>query len=676
LVGLLLAALSYLSYQRMAWESFLHQRFVSERFVTAIEGALLKFIEEEELRPFDHYSFFTATTSEITNNQAFQRSPLAGLNADDSARGIVGYFQIDPDGRFSSPLLPESGGTAPPPVSFAASEQAERKAAVDKLRAILMSVQPAGAVPRSLGSGGILAERGVANYSDGGLPSSASDSKGSAVLSQDLLLEPRASTPERERKIIAGYDQRQLKSVEQGLGGVSSDLDGASSEKMRISGGKLGAARKELSNSLVLKPAMPSAKSAASADSLNVISFEAEIDPLQARMIDDQHLLLFRKAWRNERRYIQGVVVRQRDFVERVVQEKIAESQMLRGSSITFAPEGGDAIAFEYKPSRVSSYERASSSVALTLSNSYYKDGQVPTSAGSVLLYQATLRAPLDLYSVFIGIDRIPLPPGGGVLALVAVILSCVIAAGFFALYRLGYQHITLAQKRLDFVSSVSHELKTPLTSIRMYSELLKNDWVQGDDKRQGYYEYIFQESERLSRLISNVLQLSRISSKTEAAVLESRSVTDSLRMLHSKVETLISSAKFTLTLVEPPGASSIMIRVDEDALAQIAINLVENAVKFSRLVERREVQLGFEHTPGSRHVTFFVRDFGPGVPRSERRRIFELFYRSEDELTRQTNGTGIGLALVKELARRMGATVDYRPKEPGSEFRVVFEIQ
>jgi signal transduction histidine kinase len=145
------------------------------------------------------------------------------------------------------------------------------------------------------------------------------------------------------------------------------------------------------------------------------------------------------------------------------------------------------------------------------------------------------------------------------------------------------------------------------------------------------------------------------------------------LHAVQSKVETITSSAGFSLTTVGPSTSSSITINVEDDAFVQIAINLVENAVKFSRLVERREVQIGFEISPGSQGAIFFVRDFGPGVPRSERRKIFELFYRREDELTRQTNGTGIGLALVKELARRMHATVDYRSKDPGSEFRVSF---
>ncbi len=677
LVGLLLTTVAYLSYERMRRESFLHQRFIGELFVTALEGAFLKFIEEEELRPFDHYSFFTATRSEITNDQAFQRSPLASESSYDTSRGVVGYFQIDPQGRFSSPLLPESGSSTQAAVTFSESEQVKRAATVNDLHTILLKTQAVGAARGTVVSKPVSAESGATDYPGASQPSAASGSLASDVLSQELLLESRTSLPKSEQEIISGYDRRQLRAAEQQLGGgASSDFDGAPRQRGTGLGDKLGSVRKELSNSLVLKPPTQNTESRGADDRLSVISFEAEIDPLQARMIDDQHLLLFRKAWRDGRRYIQGVIVRQRVFIESVVREKVSESQMPRGTSITFVPRGGDVISFEYSAASGSSYDPLSRSAAMTLTDRVYDNTGAITSGGAVLLYQATLRAPLELYSLSIAIDRIPLPPGGSTLALVTLVLGCVIAFGFFTLYRLGHQHINLAQKRLDFVSAVSHELKTPLTSIRMYSEMLKNDWVQGEDKRRSYYEYIFQESERLSRLISKVLQLSRISSKTDATVLELRSITDALKMLHPKVESLVTSAGFNLTLVESPSGSSATIRVDEDSLAQIAINLVENAVKFSRLVERREVQIGFEHTPGSQHITFFVRDFGPGVPRSERRRIFELFYRREDELTRQTNGTGIGLALVKELAHRMEATVDYRSKDPGSEFRVIFSTQ
>ena len=103
-----------------------------------------------------------------------------------------------------------------------------------------------------------------------------------------------------------------------------------------------------------------------------------------------------------------------------------------------------------------------------------------------------------------------PQGPGATVLGWVTFVLAMVFVGGFITLYRLGLSQINLARQQQDFVSAVSHELKTPLTSIRMYGEMLKEGWAD-DEKRQDYYDFIHDESERLTRMITNVLQLAKI---------------------------------------------------------------------------------------------------------------------------------------------------------------------
>ena len=112
------------------------------------------------------------------------------------------------------------------------------------------------------------------------------------------------------------------------------------------------------------------------------------------------------------------------------------------------------------------------------------------------------------------------------------------------------------------------------------------------------------------------------------------------------------------------------MVQVDEDFLTQILINLVDNAIKFSRDSERREVLIGCVRERGG-ELRISVRDFGPGIPAGQMKKIFRLFYRAGDELTRETVGTGIGLALVRQLALAMYGRVDLVNREPGAEFRV-----
>jgi signal transduction histidine kinase len=237
-------------------------------------------------------------------------------------------------------------------------------------------------------------------------------------------------------------------------------------------------------------------------------------------------------------------------------------------------------------------------------------------------------------------------------------------------MYRFGVGQMRLARQQQDFVSAVSHELKTPLTSIRMYGEMLKAGWAD-DAKRQTYYDYIHSESERLSRLIENVLQLARLTRNTQRFDLKSVAVAELVDLVRSKVATHVERAGFSLTVRNETSEGTAIV-VDPDGFAQIFINLIDNALKFSAGAANKTVEIAARRaTDGG--VLLTVRDYGPGVPGAQMKKIFELFYRAENELTRETVGTGIGLALVRQLAAAMNARIDVRNCEPGAEFRLQF---
>ncbi|HEX9852391.1 MAG TPA: ATP-binding protein, partial [Woeseiaceae bacterium] len=130
--------------------------------------------------------------------------------------------------------------------------------------------------------------------------------------------------------------------------------------------------------------------------------------------------------------------------------------------------------------------------------------------------------------------------------------------------------------------------------------------------------------------------------------------------------------AGFTLNLVRGAVDDKASVMVDEDCFTQIVINLVDNAIKFSRNAANNVIDIGCQ-TTGDGSVVFTIRDYGPGIPKGQMKKIFQLFYRAESELTRETVGTGIGLAIVHQLAALMRAKVDVVNKEPGAEFRLVF---
>jgi signal transduction histidine kinase len=267
-------------------------------------------------------------------------------------------------------------------------------------------------------------------------------------------------------------------------------------------------------------------------------------------------------------------------------------------------------------------------------------------------------------------IRQLPVGQGGWVVGWTAGMLMLVLCLGVYLMYRLGVRQIELIRQQQDFVSAVSHELKTPLTSIRMYGEILLAGWAP-EERKQTYYSFIHDESERLTRLINNILQLARMTRNDIKVEPQEIEVAELMDRVQSKIAAQVERAGFTLNLsCDAAGESKIL--VDSDYFTQIIINLLDNAVKFAAKAENRCIDINCQ---GQRNgdVLISVRDYGPGVPRDQMKKIFKLFYRSENELTRETVGTGIGLALVNQLIQAMNGRVDVVNKTPGAEFRVFF---
>ena len=301
---------------------------------------------------------------------------------------------------------------------------------------------------------------------------------------------------------------------------------------------------------------------------------------------------------------------------------------------------------------------------------SYLESSQEPSGE---LLYQTRLSAPLAELELIFSIKRLPAGPGGVLLGWVSLILTLVLCGGIYLMYRLGLSQLELVQKQQDFVSAVSHELKTPLTSIRMYGEMLLAGWAD-EDKKQGYYEFIYHESERLSRLIANVLQLAHMTRNEPQFDLKPVAVAELVDLVQSKIASQLQRAGFELEIGEEDVPGDAEVLVDADAFTQIFINLADNAIKFSARAEKKLIQLQCSVQKDGA-MLFTVRDYGPGIPPGQLRKIFTMFYRSENELTRETVGTGIGLALVHQLVGAMNGKVDVRNRDPGAEFRVSFPL-
>jgi signal transduction histidine kinase len=246
------------------------------------------------------------------------------------------------------------------------------------------------------------------------------------------------------------------------------------------------------------------------------------------------------------------------------------------------------------------------------------------------------------------------------------VVLATVIL-GLMSLAHGIDQQVQLSRKKDDFISAVSHELRTPLTSIRMYAEMLEKGWVKTNDKRMHYYRNVRQESERLSRLIENVLDFSRIQRGKKTYSFEVGDINDCIQHTIDMIRPHAQQEGFCIQADLQQQASLIF---DRDAVTQIVINLLDNAIKYAHQSSDKTI-----HVRTANHDDYClieVQDHGPGIALQQRKKIFDPFYRAEAEATRETTGTGLGLALVKRLAEAHNGFVKIAgvPSE-GAIFRV-----
>jgi signal transduction histidine kinase len=246
------------------------------------------------------------------------------------------------------------------------------------------------------------------------------------------------------------------------------------------------------------------------------------------------------------------------------------------------------------------------------------------------------------------------------------VLLAVTLALG--SLWLAARAQVKLAQKKDDFISAVSHELRTPLTSIRMYSEMLEKNWVKSKDKLAEYYKSMRQESERLSRLIDNVLDFSRIQRGLKKYKF---SLGDINACITEVVEMMTPYAAENGFSIRKEFGELKQTAFDRDAVTQIVVNLLDNAVKYARGAEDKTIAV--RTRKDSQFVIIEVEDHGPGVPHRQRKKVFEQFYRCGSEATRETAGTGLGLALVKKLTQAHNGFVEIVAAKPtGAIFRVV----
>jgi signal transduction histidine kinase len=241
---------------------------------------------------------------------------------------------------------------------------------------------------------------------------------------------------------------------------------------------------------------------------------------------------------------------------------------------------------------------------------------------------------------------------------LVGIFMISIISGASLLIAQARQSHQESIQKT-SFVSNVSHELKTPLTTIRMYSELLRDGRVTEEDKRTHYLQTILHESERLSRLVNNVLDFGRLEQGRRNYQREDLELGGLIEeILHS--QRLRIGEDFVIHF--DPDPDPVSIHSDRDALGQVLINITDNALKYAR----GGGEMSVEMEPSGNEILVHVMDRGGGVPKVHQKRIFEKFHRVDDSLTADQGGSGLGLSIADRLIRGLGGRLDYRDRAGG----------
>jgi len=230
---------------------------------------------------------------------------------------------------------------------------------------------------------------------------------------------------------------------------------------------------------------------------------------------------------------------------------------------------------------------------------------------------------------------------------------------------------VSLSERRAAFVSSVTHELRTPLTTFRMYAEMLAHGMVPNEEDRRRYLRTLQAEADRLAHLVENVLSYSRLERGRHVAKTESIELGSLLDRLDDRLERRTREAGMEWVRDRSDAALKQQVIVDRLATEQILFNLVDNACKYAKDAEDKKIELTIR--PGKRgRLDLAVRDHGPGVARNGALRMFKGFQKSATEAAHTAPGAGLGLALSRRLARRMGGGLRWEKPTDGTGARFV----
>ena len=606
----------------VAWRTFAaldreaeaQARFFAEKLLDGMEAELAELVRREEGRPVDAYGVANP------DNGQTESSPLTHPPAESF---LLGYFQNNPDGSFQTPLSDDGNGN---------------RADVDKRLARLRSIN------RLFND-----RKQTARLPDVKTPTprltAAAQRRSQAVFADRYLNAPVA----KKSKRVLGQEKSRVEEITAGQALQLARKEIAPKPLVAPSSSYSADAEKKaetetMADEVPLAEASPAGRSGLSDTSSRQrrqgqtaelapddawhraqASFQVEVAPLQAVAVGEGTIFIFRRVVIDGEIYRQGFVLAVAPFMDHLMVTHYGSQPIARYTRLTLRAAGtglsrsaGDAD------------ERTATSLAAR-----------------------AFPAPFGFLVADMHAARLPASPARQTLTLALAVLAVVMVAGLVSIYQGARSVLDLSERRSRFVSAVTHELKTPLTNIRMYIEMLEQGIAATPEREQEYLGILSSESSRLSGLINNVLELSRLEKQTRRFELKNGDLSDVLADVEAIMAESLVREGFTLSVEAGPLPT---FAYDREVLVQVLINLMENSIKFGRHLDERRIVI--RTFVASNRAAITVSDSGPGIPKRALGRVFDDFYRVDNDLSRTTGGTGIGLALVKKFILALGGRV------------------
>ncbi len=594
------------TYRGLEQEEMATLRYFGDTIYDEIERALAVIVQREEARGIDEYNYRIFPPGQTRETGPGDLSPLSKPPEEDF---VLGYFQNNPNGTFQTPL-----------VKNAKKIPADRLHLVEQLKDINSIFN------RKRVTGTDRLEIKPVRVA---VAAKQVQAKGFADKYLDL-------DRSQAQKAYLGQKTKRLERVS------ASQAMGVAKPEPKKSGWGLKKKRYASKDQKSEQPALKKSRSAApsvvaeSEDSeqeteiserSDTENYQVEVAPLQALFVSDDQIFIFRRIMVNNQIYRQGFILKIKAFLDHLAQTYFLSQPMAGFTQLRLAviDQGRQAETLQ--------------TGAVTKTPRFRLDRMFPSPFGFL---KATLTC-----------DQIPRSAGRKTLTLMLVVLTAIVLIGLLAIYQSVRAVVDLSERRSQFVSSVTHELKTPLTNIRMYVEMLEQGVARDPEREQEYFRILDSEGGRLSRLINNVLEMSKLEKRQRRIDLQTGTFDEVIDEVGTVMQQKLKQEGFTLNVMH---GQLQPFKYDREAMVQVLINLMENSLKFGRGLPERSITIRTQQTDG--WIKVMVSDTGPGIPHHALKKIFDDFYRVDNELTRTTRGTGIGLALVKKLITLMGGRV------------------